>query len=83
MTKTRTSARTKRAKTRASKSQNGKDVTVLRSPDYDQRLIIVDFELHKNELIDYGGFQILVQKVFERDLSCDDICKKLKFKCIF
>ena len=26
-----------------------------------------------------GGYQILVQKVLERDLSCDGICKKLKF----
>ena len=31
----------------------------------------------------YGGYQILVQKVSERDLSCDGLCKKLKFKCIF
>ena len=28
---------------------------------------------------EYGGYQILVQKVFEKDLSCDGICKKLKF----
>ena len=28
---------------------------------------------------EYGGYKILVQKVFERDLSCDGICKKLKF----
>ena len=27
----------------------------------------------------YGGYQILVQKVFEGDLSCDGICMKLKF----
>ena len=27
----------------------------------------------------YGGYQILVQKVFERDLSRDGKCKKLKF----
>ena len=26
-----------------------------------------------------GGYQILVQKVFERDLSRDGKCKKLKF----
>ena len=31
----------------------------------------------------YGGFKILVQKVFEGDLSCDGICKKSKFQCIF
>ena len=29
--------------------------------------------------IRYGGYHILVQKVFEGDLSCDCICKKLKF----
>ena len=35
----------------------------------------------KNETAigNYGGYQILVQKVFEGDLSCDGICKKLKF----
>ena len=27
----------------------------------------------------YGGYQILVQKVFVRDLSCDGRCKKLTF----
>ena len=27
----------------------------------------------------YGGYEILVQKVFERDLSRDGKCKKLKF----
>ena len=27
----------------------------------------------------YGGYEILVQKVFERDLSRDGRCKKLKF----
>ena len=27
----------------------------------------------------YGGYEILVQKVFERDLSLDGRCKKLKF----
>ena len=26
-----------------------------------------------------GGFEILVQKVFERDWPCDGICKKRKF----
>ena len=26
----------------------------------------------------YGGYQILVQKVFGRDLSCHGICKELK-----
>ena len=25
------------------------------------------------------GYENLVQKIFERDLSCDGICKKLKF----
>ena len=29
--------------------------------------------------IRYGGYHILVHKVFEGDLSCDCICKKLKF----
>ena len=51
--KTRTSARTKRARRRTSKFQNGEDVDVLRGPDYNQHLIIADFELHENELIDY------------------------------
>ena len=27
----------------------------------------------------YGGYKILVQKVFERDLSRDGKCKKIKF----
>ena len=30
-----------------------------------------------------GGFKILVQKVFEGDLSCDGKYKKLKVYCIF
>ena len=30
----------------------------------------------------YGGFKIVVQKVFEKDLSRDGICKILKFSCI-
>ena len=25
------------------------------------------------------GYELLVQKIFERDLSCDGICMKLKF----
>ena len=29
--------------------------------------------------VSYGGYQILVQKVFAGDLSCDGICMKLKF----
>ena len=31
------------------------------------------------QYINYGGYQILVQEVFEGDFSCDSICKKLKF----
>jgi len=31
------------------------------------------------EEVCYGGYPILVRKVFEGDLSCDDICMKIKF----
>ena len=31
----------------------------------------------------YERYQVWVQKVFERYLSCDGKCRKLKFYCIF
>ena len=33
----------------------------------------------ESEIIRLRGYKILVQKVFERDLSCDGLCNKLQF----
>ena len=37
------------------------------------------YDMSQLIIIYYGGYEILVQKVFERDLSHDGKCKELKF----
>ena len=50
---------------------------------YIYRHLLLSVNPQKSSELLYGGYHILVQKVFEGDLSCDSICMKLKFKCIF